>query len=103
MRKSGVKAAGLALLAYLGYEGISSLFDSASDEEKKMLAEIQKMDHDTLEKKIKSERPKMTDEDKVQTIKLATAQRMGITNLDLLDVKKEGHQIFIKCKTLVNY
>ncbi len=103
IKQTGAKVAGFALLAYLGYEGISSMLNSGSEEEKKMLAELQKMDHFALEKKLKSERPKMTDEDKAQTIKLATAQRMGITNLDLLEVKKTGNQIFIKFKTLVNY
>ncbi len=68
-----------------------------------MLAELEAMSPDALEEKIKSDRPKLSEEEKAQTIKLATAHRMGITNLDLLEVKKDRNEIEIKFKTLVNY
>ncbi|MDR3168618.1 MAG: hypothetical protein LBU27_02460 [Candidatus Peribacteria bacterium] len=104
LKGSGARLAGIALLAYLGYRGISALFDTSSAEEQQQLAELEKLPPQELQEKIKQEWPKLSEEEKETLIKLATAVRMKeTTNLENIEVKKEGNVVKIRFKYLVNY
>ncbi|GHW02400.1 hypothetical protein AGMMS50249_1860 [candidate division SR1 bacterium] len=98
--KAGAKLSVIAGLAYLGYTQYESFLDDEKDKAER--AKLQKKTPAELEKYVQSERPKLKDDEKATFIKLATAARMNITNLDLLDAKKDKNQISISLKTLVN-
>jgi hypothetical protein len=103
LKSSWLKIASVALLCYLGYEIFTDLFDNASEEERQQLAEIAKMDTNALQAKIQKEWPSMTDEQKSTLIKLATVQRMWLTDITKVDTQKQWNTIAIRFWTLVNY
>lgn len=71
-------------------------------EEQHKLAKMEKMSSGELEAYLKKEWPHLNDTDKEDFIKLATAHRMGIVDLDSIDVKKENNHISVTIRRLVN-
>ncbi len=99
-RSVGGKMALMGLLAYFGYRWVSSLVEDAEEQHK--LAKMEKMSSGELEAYLKKEWPHLNDTDKEDFIKLATAHRMGIVDLDSIDVKKENNHISVTIRRLVN-
>lgn len=90
----------LGLAWYWVYQWYEYFMDSA--EEQAQFYKFKKMTPAEQQAELEKNRKNQTPEQKEILIKLATATRMWISNLDLIDSKREKNQIYLSFWTLVD-
>ena len=103
LKNAWLKLWWLAILGYLWCLGWQEIFDDANEEEKKQLKELSTMTNAEFNTKISEKWNDMDDKEKSVLIKVAVLEKMSLSDLDSVDIKKSWENISILFNKLVNY
>jgi len=103
LKWSGLRLAAITLLAYLWYLWYQEFFGWLSDDEKKQLADIEKLWPDQLESQIEKDWWNLDDEQKASLVRFAAMTKMWLSNIDDVEAKKDWNKISLSFKRIVDY